>query len=185
MEISRVELGLTGGYLYAGDPLRCAAVLPGAMLGGMPVNAFVIRPLLDRGWSVVQVWEDYDGDGSDRVEWARDHAEAAIAGAPNSTVRLLAGKSLTSLATGVAAHHRVPAVWLTPLLHDEACAEGLRRRTAPALLIGGTADPSWDGRLARELSDDVVELPEADHGLARLEDLSHVAEAVGAFVDRR
>ena len=184
MEIGRVELGLTSGYVYAGDPVRCAAVLPGAMLGGMPVNAFVIQPLTERGWSVVQVWDEYDGDGSDRVEWARERAEAAIAGAPNSTVRLLSGKSLTSLATDVAAHHRVPAVWLTPLLAEDECVAGLRRRRAPALLIGGTADPTWDGALARELSDDVLEIAGADHGLARLEDLARVAEAVGGFVDR-
>ena len=184
MQIGRVELGLTSGYMYTGDPARCAAVLPGAMLGGMPVNAFVIQPLTERGWSVVQVWDEYDRDGSDRVEWARERGEAAIAGAPNSTVRLLAGKSITSLATGLAAHHRVAAVWLTPLLTEEECVAGLQRRTAPALLIGGTADPTWDGRLARELSDVVLEIDGAIHGLARLEDLGRVAEAVGGFVDR-
>jgi hypothetical protein len=186
VQIERVELGACSGYFYAGDPQRCAAVLPGAMLGGMPVNAFVIAPLVERGWSVVQVWDEYDGDYSDadRLEWARTRAEAAIAGVPNAELRLISGKSITTLATDLAAHRGLPAIWLTPLLGDERCVGGLRRRRAPALLVGGTADPSWDGALARDLADDVVEIAGADHGLARLEDVARVQEAVGAFVDR-
>ena len=57
----------------------------------------------------------------------------------------------------------------------------LRRRTAPALLVGGTADGSWDGALARELSDDVLELEGADHGLAKLEHLPQIVAAVAGF----
>jgi hypothetical protein len=49
-------------------------------------------------------------------------------------------------------------------------------------LIGGTSDPIWDGALARELSDDVVELDGADHGLARPRDAQAVVDAVAAFV---
>jgi hypothetical protein len=184
--IEPVELGLTDGYFWPGDPQRCAAVLPGAMLGGMPVNAFVVAPLVERGWSVIQVWDDYDGDDSERerLDWANTRAEAAIAGAPNAEVRLITGKSITTLATGLAAKRRLPAIWLTPLLRDQTCVGGLRQRKAPALLIGGTEDGSWDVALARELTDDVVEIEGADHGLARLEDLARVQEAVGAFVDR-
>ena len=61
----------------------------------------------------------------------------------------------------------------------------LRRRTAPALLVGGTADPSWDGALARELSDDVLELDGADHGLARVEHLPPIVDAIEAFIGMR
>jgi pimeloyl-ACP methyl ester carboxylesterase len=186
VQIERVELGVCEGYFYAGDPDRCAVVLPGAMLGGMPVNAFVIAALVEYGWSVVQVWDEYDGDytDTDRLDWARTRAVAAMAGAPNAKVRLIAGKSLTTLATDFAAKRRLAAIWLTPLLRDEACIAGLRRKKAPALLIGGTRDAIWDGALARELSDDVLELEGADHGLARVEDVARVQDAVAAFAAR-
>jgi hypothetical protein len=186
VEIEPVELGICDGYFYSGDPHRCAAVLPGAMLGGMPVNAFVIGALVEHGWSVVQVWDEYDGDhsDSDRLEWARSRAEAAIAGAPNANVRLIAGKSISTLAADLAAERRLPAIWLTPLLHDETCVAGVRRRKAPALLIGGTGDAIWDGAVARELSDDVLELDGADHGLAKIEHLQQIVDAVAAFAAR-
>jgi len=60
----------------------------------------------------------------------------------------------------------------------------LRRRTAPALLIGGTADPMWNGRVAREITDDVLELDRADHGLAKIEHLQQIVDAVAAFAAR-
>jgi hypothetical protein len=191
VQIERVDLGPCTGYLYAGNAERAAAVLPGAMLGGMPVNMFVIYALVHRGWSVVQVWDEYDTT-ADRVEWAHSRAEAALAATPNAESRLLVAKSMTTLATDVAARRRIPAIWLTPLLHDEVCLSGLRRRTAPALLVGGTTDDLWDGALARELSEDVLELPDADHGFCPpdfdpagiLENQRKVVEGVGAFVDR-
>jgi hypothetical protein len=51
------------------------------------------------------------------------------------------------------------------------------------LLIGGTADVSWDGELARQLSDDVLELEGADHGLARAEHLPQIVAAVAEFAE--
>jgi hypothetical protein len=181
MEIERVDLGICGGYDYYAGRDRCAIVLPGAMLAGMPVNAFVIRPLVDDGWRVVQVWDEYDG-GIDRVEWARTRARAALDHAGEA--RVVSGKSAASLATGFAAEHGLAGIWTTPLLHEEACVEGLRRRVAPALLIGGTDDPMWDGTVAREVGDDVLELAGADHGLARIADLTAVEQAVAAFSAR-
>ena len=91
-------------------------------------------------------------------------------------------KSLTTRAAGIAAERGLPAIWLTPLLNDPDSVEMLRARTAKALLIGGTADAIWDGALARELSDDVLEIEGADHGLARVGDVQAVADAVAAFV---
>jgi hypothetical protein len=35
----------------------------------------------------------------------------------------------------------------------------------PYLLIGGTADPHWNGELARTLTPHVVEVADADHGM--------------------
>ena len=190
-DIERVDLGPCTGYVYAGDTNRAAAVLPGAMLGGMPVNMFVIYALMNRGWTVVQVWDEWNGE-DDRVEWVHARAEAALAATPNVESRLLVAKSMSTLVGDLAARRKIPAVWLTPLLHNETCISGLRRRSAPALLVGGTADDLWDGALARELSEDVLELPDADHGfcppdldpIGILENQRKIVEGVGAFVDR-
>jgi hypothetical protein len=190
VQIERVDLGLCPAYVYAGDPERAAAVLPGAMLAGMPVNMFVIYALLHRGWSVVQIWDEWNGK-DDRSEWAHGRAEAALAAMPDAESRLIVAKSASTLATDVAARRKIPAIWLTPLLRDETCVSGLRNRAAPALLVGGTADELWDGAIARELSTDVLELPDADHGFCPpdldpvgiLENQRAIVEGVGAFVD--
>lgn len=78
---------------------------------------------------------------------------------------VLIGKSLASCATPVAADRNLPAVWFTPLLTVPGTVAALRRTTAPFLLVGGTADNAWDGRLARELTPHVLEIPGADHTL--------------------
>lgn len=103
---------------------------------------------------------------------------------------LLIGKSLGSLGAGVAAERGLPAVWLTPLLTIAPAAAALRRASAPVLLVGGTADPFWDGALAREITPHVLEVEGADHGmyvpgrLARsAEILGRVATAVEDFLD--
>lgn len=181
MEIDRVDLGICRAYEYAGEPGRTAVVLPGAMLGGTPANSFLVSTLVDDGWHVVQVWDEYDGV-SERVTWAIERAEAAIAHA--GTAHLLTGKSIGSLATQVAADRGLAGIWLTPLLREAACAEGLRARTAPALLVGGTEDFAWDHDLAYELGDDVLELDGADHGLAKIEHLPAFVDAVRAFSGR-
>ena len=61
----------------------------------------------------------------------------------------------------------------------------------PCLLAGGTADPFWDGRVARSVTADVVEIDGADHGLfvpgalgASAAALGQVITAVEDFLDR-
>ena len=180
--IRPVGLGVCHGYEYEGDAPRTAIALPGAMLAGMPVLAFAIQPLTDRGWRVLQVWDEYLDRTTDATEWVRARLDAAVARAGEPA--LLVAKSLTSRAAATAAERSWPAVWLTPLLDDEEVVAGLRGRTAPALLVGGTDDPTWNGALAREVSEDVLELAGANHGLARTEDVERVVQAVGAFADR-
>jgi hypothetical protein len=189
VEIEPVDLGVCRGYRYPGAGGPTAVVLPGAMLAGMPVAAFAIYALVARGWSVMHVWDEFLDGSADRAKWARERAEAALDAADNP--RLIVAKSLTSLATPVAAEQSLAGAWLTPLLNEPPCADGLRARTAPALLVGGTADQSWDGVLARELSDDVLELSGADHGfipndqpLGAFGTLKQVADAIGAFAAR-
>jgi pimeloyl-ACP methyl ester carboxylesterase len=104
--------------------------------------------------------------------------------APEARQLIVVGKSMGTLAAADAAEHGWPGIWLTPLLEDAEAVLALRRRTAPALLIGGTADSMWNGRIARELSDDVLELDGADHGLAKIEHAQQVVNAVAAFAAR-
>jgi pimeloyl-ACP methyl ester carboxylesterase len=179
--ITPVDLGICGGYEYDGDPARTAIVLPGAMLAGMPVNAFAIEGVCSQGWRAILVWDEFLDRSQDSLEWVRTRLEAAVEYAYEATDLIVVGKSLSTQAAGIAADRGWPAVWLTPLLNDDGLVAMLRRRTAPALLIGGTADQSWDGSLARELSDDVLELDGADHGLARPEHLPQIVAAVAAF----
>jgi hypothetical protein len=178
--IRPVDLGVCGGYEWEGDPDRTAVVLPGAMLGGGPSCYYTALALNDAGWRVLQVWDVFPG--GDRVAWPASRAESALARAGGA--RLLAGKSAGTLAAGIAAERELAGVWLTPLLDQAACVDGLRARTAPALLVGGTEDPVWDGALAAELGDDVLELEGSDHGLARLDDLARLVRAVTAFAER-
>jgi hypothetical protein len=179
--IRPVDLGVCLGYEYEGDTGRTAIALPGAMLGGMPALWYAFEPLLADGWRIVLVWDQFLDRTADAEEWVRIRAEAAAEHA--GSVRLLVAKSLSTLASGLAADRAWPAVWLTPLLVEETLP-GLRRRTAPALFVGGTADESWDRTLARELSDDVLELDGADHSLARIDQAQQIAEAVVTFVRR-
>jgi pimeloyl-ACP methyl ester carboxylesterase len=104
---------------------------------------------------------------------------------------VLVGKSLGTYAAELAAERSLPAIWHTPLLSDQRCVAALRNAGAPCLLVGGTADPWWDGPLARTLSPHVVEVPGANHGvilpgapLARSAAiLGQIVTAVEAFLD--
>ncbi len=179
--IRPIDLGVCQGYEFEGDAARTAIALPGAMLAGMPSLWFAFGPLFEDGWRVVLVWDQFLDRSQDATQWVRARAEAAAAYAGD--VSLVIAKSLTTRAAGLAAEHAWPAVWLTPLF-DEETLPLYRKRTAPALLVGGTADPAWDGALARELSGDVLELDGADHGLARVSDAPLVGEAVAVFSAR-
>lgn len=179
--IRPIDLGASRGYEYEGDAARTAIVLPGAMLGGMPAVWYAFAPLQADGWRVVLVWDEFRDRSQDPGDWTRRRAKAAAEYAGG--VQLLIAKSLTTHAAPLAADYGWPAVWLTPLF-DEETTPALRRRRAPALFVGGTADPMWDGDLARELSPDVLELDGADHGLARIGQAQQVADACAAFARR-
>jgi hypothetical protein len=179
--IEPIDLGICDGYEWGGDrdPEWTAIVLPGAMLGGMPVNAFVAAPLYAAGWRVIQPWQDVRR-ADDRLRWPLELAEAALAYAGRA--RLVSGKSLGSLAAAFAAERGLAGIWTTPLFNVPQFVDALRARRAPALVVGGTADEAWDGGLAREFASDVCEIAGADHGLARSADAARVEEAVAAFL---
>ena len=121
-----------------------------------------------------------------QVESAVDEVTAATGAAP-----VVIGKSLGSLAAPVVADRGLAAVWFTPLLTDEPTVLALRRTSAPCLLIGGTADPWWDGSAARSARTQLIEVEGADHGMfvpgelsASAAVLSQVMTAVEQFLDQ-
>jgi pimeloyl-ACP methyl ester carboxylesterase len=182
--IRPVDLGICHGYEYEGDPARTAVLLPGAMLGGMPALAFAQQGLTAAGWRIVQVWDEFLDRDQDANKWVHERLAAAVRHVPEARQLLVVAKSMSTRAAADAADHEWPGIWLTPLLDDDETVSALRRRTAPALLIGGTADPMWDGRIAREITEDILELDGADHGLARIDHAQKIVDAVAAFAAR-
>ena len=90
------------------------------------------------------------------------------------------------------AERGLPAVWLTPLLIRPDVVAGLNAASAPALLVGSRADPTWsDGEQPVNDVLEVLELEGLDHSLqvegdpaASLEVLRQVTERIGAFLER-
>lgn len=165
-------------------------MLPGGRYGpDRPLLTYAADAAAARGAEILAVtWDPpYDPDAvpiEDAVPWVTARIPP-VDGRP-----LLIGKSLGTNAAAFAADRGLPAVWLTPLLTVAPVVDALRRATAPALLVGGTADRFWDGRLARELSPHVLEVDGADHGMyvpGRLAGsaavLGRVVTAVEDFLD--
>ena len=175
-----------------GNGDKVAIILPGSGYSpAHPLLEFGRQTLLQHGWTVQQVWWDQpQADELEPEDWVTAQAVTAL-DSEGAERFLLVGKSLGTMAAGVAASRRLPAVWLTPLLTKPRCVEWHREATQPALLVGGSADPDWDGELARQLSDDVLELPDATHfghvpnDAVRSAELHvDVARAIDAFLTR-
>jgi predicted alpha/beta-hydrolase family hydrolase len=187
-----IDLGVCRGCLWEGDPRRVVIGLPGALTVGAPSVIFCLQSIVRQGWSAIQVVDEYVDRRQDPTDWVTERATAALAKTGAAAEILVVSKSLSTRASGLVADHGYPAVWLTPLLDDEQSVAGLRRRRAPALLVGGTADPTWNPTLAYALSPDVLELRDADHGFGRrgddprdtLRNLERVVKSVAAFAGK-
>ena len=184
-----VDLGVCKGRWYAGNPDRVTVILPGARyLPFAPQLWFAREVVMSRGWSVLEVWDEYLDRSLDPWQWVSERAEAALARA-GAAESMLVTKSISSRAVTIAAERGLPGIWLTPLLHDEEIAAGFGQLSAPALLVGGTADESWDGELARLAGHEVLELEGANHALeldgdplASVAALRSVVERIDIFV---
>jgi pimeloyl-ACP methyl ester carboxylesterase len=168
-----------------------AVVIPGGRYGpeaGLRMYAGAVPER--RGAAVLRHhWSSSPGRLNDQTAaWVREEITAVLdrlGGHP-----LLIGKSLGSLAAGVAADRSLPAVWLTPLLTVPAAVAAMERATAPFLLVCGTADSWWDGVIARRLTAHILEVDGADHGMfvaGALTDtiavLARVVTAVDQFLE--
>jgi hypothetical protein len=145
-----------------------ALIVPG--VGYTPARPLLhySRAVLEQhGWTVRELWWEVPGTFSrfsdaEHRAWVERQVVAVIEG---EGCGLLVGKSLGTLAAGIAADRALPAVWLTPLLVSAPVLGALGRAKAPTLLVGGTADQLWDGAAARELSHELLEFTDADHSL--------------------
>jgi hypothetical protein len=174
---------------HAGVADRCVVLLPGATYPTRaPLLWFARETALRRGWTVVEVLDEWRS-GEDPRSWAVARCQAAITAARTDTIAIV-GKSMASLASGVAVELALPAVWLTPLLDDDAVVADLERASAPRLLVGSPADPCWrPERLTRRTGMTVLELGALDHSFtadagpaASLHALATVTAAVDAHL---
>ncbi len=118
--------------------------------------------------------------GPRRAAWVLDRVGPVLDRA--GAAPLLIGKSLGAYAATLAADRERPGIWITPLLDDPDLVSTLRTARAPYLLVGGTADESWNGVLARELTPHVSEVDGGDHGLLVEGPLAASAAALGQVV---
>jgi hypothetical protein len=160
-------------------------LLPGRGYGPDAPLLYYARELLrSRGWAVRTVhWERVPNlDPTDHA------AVAAVAGetlgGSDPARDLVVAKSLGSLALPAAAERGVPGIWLTPLLGIEDVRRAAARAAATTLLIGGTADPYWDGAAARATGAAVFEVPGADHSLERPGDLDGTLAVLATVLSR-
>ena len=193
-----VDLGVCRGQAFDAGADRWVVLLPGANYPPTaPLLWFAREVALAGGWNVLAVSDAFNRT-DDPLRWVEERAEAAIRHIDGPAPPLLIAKSLTSLAAPLAARLGSPAVWLTPLINaagtsvSQLVLDGLAAASAPCLLVGGTADPTWDARIARSVPRaEVLEISDADHLLqipgdlaGTLDALHRVASALAAFVAR-
>jgi hypothetical protein len=184
-----IDLNPGEAVLHEGDPGRCAVVLPGVRyFSQAPLLWFAREAAQAGGWSVLELSERAPAD-EEPFEWMRDRAERALEAASADTVAVV-GKSLGSAAAPLVAERGLPAVWLTPLLIRPEVVSALASSTAPTLLVGSAADPTWaNGEQPERDGIEALEFEGLDHSLqvegdplASLDVLRQVTERIGAFL---
>lgn len=168
------------------DQERHAVVIPGG-LGGpyVPTLMFAADAALARGATIHNFWWNHspgqiiDLPAEERGPWAVAQVEAVLA---DLAQPLLIARSFGTQCAVLAAEHGLAAVWLNPPLRWPFVVDGLKRATAPCLIVGATADRSWDAALARELSPHVFEVEGADHGLYVPGPLANSTAVLGEMV---
>ena len=167
---TEVDLGICRGLRFDRGADAWVILLPGANYPTTaPVLWFAREAALAAGRNVLAVVDSHDG-ASHPQRWAEERAEAAIRHLGDTSRPILVAKSITSLAASLAARLGLPAVWLTPLINEtgtsvsKAVVDGLAAASAPFLLVGGSADATWDGARARSFArGEVLDIRDADH----------------------
>lgn len=172
---------------YEGTNERVAVLLPGATYTpNHPLLYFARQVLLAHGWSVEEVWWSSDVlDEFQRLGWAATGVVQTSRAALDKVADrnpLIVGKSLGTLALPLVSEHGWPAIWLTPLLTRPELVDALKTTTGKTLLVGGTADDYWDGKVARSSGHQVLEMQGAHHGLEITGDPSASVRLLGEIV---
>jgi len=165
---------------------RTVVILPGRTFGAyVPQLFFPMFAAMRRGAEPVAVTWPAEVDGVPPARfssWVAAQVSPVLRGC-DPTTTLVIGKSLGSYAGGLTADLGIPAIWVTPVLTSDEIVAGLRRSTAPFMLVGGTADPVWNSSVARELTRHVVVVDGGDHGLFDPGPLARSARNVGVLAD--
>ena len=175
-----------------------ALLLPGLRYTcDMPLLHYSVRLLLHLGADALRVEYAYDRRAdyqaladADQERWFFTDVCAAChaALAQRSYRRItLIGKSMGTLAMGhllttEPALARAEAIWLTPLLTQDALRKQMRQHRGRALFAIGTADPFYDADALAELraatGGDVVVVEDADHSLEIKDDVIRSVQAL-------
>lgn len=162
---------------------RTVVILPGRSYGAyVPQLFFPMLAAQRRGAEVRALeWErleELDTIKLDKIaRWVSAQVKPVLQKCdPASTVVI--GKSLGSYAAPLVARCGLPAIWVTPVLISQDVVDGIKDCSAANLIVGGSADPVWDADQAFRLSDRVLEIPDADHGLM-VDDLARSATGLG------
>ncbi|MFI5490947.1 alpha/beta hydrolase [Actinoplanes sp. NPDC051859] len=121
--------------------------------------------------------------------FVRAHVAAALRRVRAADPRrspVVVAKSLGSYAATLVAEWGLPAVWLTPVLTDDTVVRAIAASSAPALLIGGTADRLWILEAARATGKQTLTIPEGTHSLrvpGALRRYAEVLATVGTAVE--
>jgi hypothetical protein len=161
-----------------------ATLLPGRGYGPQAPLLYYSRLLLrSLGWSIRTVhWEKVPFDPADHAAIAAFARDVLAPADPERD--LVVGKSVGSLALPAAAERGLPGIWLTPLLGIEDVRRAAARAAGTTLLIGGTADPYWDGGAAAATGAEVLEVPGADHSLELPGDLEGTLSVLSTVLTR-
>jgi hypothetical protein len=188
VNLREVDLGPCAARIFDVGTDRWVLLLPGARYSpDAPVLWFAREAAQASGHNVLAVYDTWRS-GGDPIAWVRERAEAALEHIGPARPVVIA-KSLTTLAAPIAAERDLPAIWLTPLIHSDggavadAVVAGLRAASAPRLLVGGSADPSWDGERAPTLGE-VLEIADGDHQLQVPDDLPRSLDALRTVTQR-
>ncbi|WP_168582504.1 hypothetical protein [Gephyromycinifex aptenodytis] len=148
--------------VYDGDPERVATILPDLEMSPVtPILHFTRRLLTDKGWHVrVALWPRDERDGL-----PLPFIEEALERAGTPQMHLAVGFSAGTRGLPAAIERNLPGIWLRPLLREQRIRDAVGAILEPSLLVGGTADPQWDGALDRPSRCQSHEVKDADLAL--------------------
>jgi hypothetical protein len=170
------------------DTDRVALLIPGNIYSPeRPLLHFARAVFAGHGWTTQEVWwagPPPQRDGQELHLWfarlrsfVNTHVGRVLDHETAPKIALV-GKSMGAFAAALAADRNLPGIWLTPVLRDSQLPGDLRRSTAPFLLVGSAADPSWDPEVARGFGQPVYEAPDANHGMEIDDDPVRSAEVL-------